>query len=312
VIRYVSARALLIVPTLFIVSILTFILVALVPGDPAVRILGEGATQQQDAALDRSLGLNAPVLTQYGHWLSNVLHGNLGSSLFTDQPVLGLLNQRLGVTLSLVIGATLVSLIIGIPLGILGARAGRRTGASINATSWLGFAIPNYWLGLVLVLLLAVKVKLLPATGYVPLGTNPLEWFRSLILPVFTLSLVGITGVAKQTRDSMRDALRAEYIDSLRAAGFSRITQLRHALRNASLPIVTAGGLFFVGLLGGTILVEQVFVLPGLGGLAVQAASDHDLPVLEGVVVYFTAMVIVVNLIVDLSYAWLNPKVRAR
>ena len=310
--RHLSRRAVLIVPTLLVVSLLTFVLVAITPGDPAVRILGAGASPEQYAALDQKLGLTNPIYSQYLHWLSGLVDGNLGVSLFTSQPVTTLLNQRLEVTLSLVIGATLVSLVIGVALGTLAATLHGRLGSAVNTTSWLGFAIPNYWLGLVLILVLAVKVHWFPATGYVPLGTDPWQWFRSLILPVLTLSIVGITGIAKQTRDSMRDALRGEYITSLRASGFPARTQLRHALRNASLPIVTSGGLFFVAMLGGTVLVEQVFVLPGLGGLAVQAAGDHDLPVLEGVVVYFTVIVVVVNLAVDLSYSWLNPKVRTQ
>lgn len=309
--RYLLRRLLLSVPLLFVVSILTFLMVAIVPGDPAVRILGAGHTAAEYQALDQKLGLTAPLLVQYWHWVDGVLHGTLGTSLFTNQAVTGALAQRLPTTIWLVIGATLVTVVAGVALGLASAVWRGPLGRVVDAASWLGFAVPNFWLGLILVDFIAVKARLLPSTGYVPLGQDPGAWLRSLILPVLTLAAVGVTGIAKQTRDAMADVLGQEFIAALRMAGLPRRSLLlRHALRNAALPIVTAAGLFSIAMLGGTILVEQVFVLPGMGSLVVTAAADHDLPVIEGTVLYFTLIVIVVNLLIDLSYAWLNPKVR--
>jgi peptide/nickel transport system permease protein len=308
---YVVRRLLLSVPLLFLVSILTFVVVALIPGDPAVRILGGGQTAAAYHQLDVKLGLTQPILTQYWHWLDRLLHGSLGSSLFTAQSVGSQLSQRLGVTVSLVIGATLVSLIVGLSLGIASAVWRGRLGRVIDALSWVGFAVPNFWLGLILVEFIAVRARLLPPSGYVTLAQSPSGWARSLVLPVVTLAAVGATGVAKQTRDAFAEQMSAEYVSALRLSGLSERTILfRHVLRNAAMPILTSLGLFAVAMLGGTVLVEQVFVLPGLGSLAVQAATDHDLPVIEGVVVTFTLIVVVVNLLIDVSYAWLNPRVR--
>ena len=309
--RYLLRRLLLSIPLLFVVSILTFIMVAIVPGDPAVRILGAGHTAAQYQALDQKLGLTAPIGVQYWHWVDGVLHGTLGTSLFTNQTVTSELAQRLPTTIWLVIGATLVTVVAGVALGLASAVWRGPLGRVVDAASWITFAVPNFWLGLILVEFIAVKARLLPSIGYVPLGQDPGGWLRSLILPVVTLSAVGVTGIAKQTRDAMAEVLSREFIAALRMAGLSRRSLLlRHALRNAAIPIVTAAGLFSIAMLGGTILVEQVFVLPGMGSLVVQAASDHDLPVIEGAVLYFTLIVIALNLLIDLSYAWLNPRVR--
>ena len=309
--RYLLRRLLLSIPLLFVVSILTFIMVAIVPGDPAVRILGAGHTAAQYQALDQKLGLTAPIGVQYWHWVDGVLHGTLGTSLFTNQTVTSELAQRLPTTIWLVIGATLVTVVAGVALGLASAVWRGPLGRVVDAASWITFAVPNFWLGLILVEFIAVKARLLPSIGYVPLGQDPGGWLRSLILPVVTLSAVGVTGIAKQTRDAMTEVLSREFIAALRMAGLSRRSLLlRHALRNAAIPIVTAAGLFSIAMLGGTILVEQVFVLPGMGSLVVQAASDHDLPVIEGAVLYFTLIVIALNLLIDLSYAWLNPRVR--
>jgi peptide/nickel transport system permease protein len=309
--RLILRRILLAIQLLFVVSFLSFALVALTPGDPAVSILGTTATKAQDAALDKQLGFNLPVIVQYWHWLYKVLHGNLGVSLSSAQAVTSELNSGLGVTLCLVVGATLLTGVFGVALGTLSAIRGGVTGRFTDAFAMLGFAIPAFWLGLVLRDLFAVRGHLLPATGYVPFTTSPTDWLRSLILPVLTLAAGGMTGIAKQTRDSMRDALGRDYIDALRADGVPEWRIIgRHALRNAAIPIVTMLGTFFVGMLGGTVLIESVFAMPGLGSLAVTSTTEHDLPVIEGVAVYFAVGVVIVNLLVDLAYGWLNPKAR--
>jgi peptide/nickel transport system permease protein len=311
VLRYLLRRLLLSVPLVFVASILTFIMVALVPGDPAVRILGGGHTAAQYQALDRQLGLQEPILVQYWHWLVSIFHGTLGTSLFTDQSVTSEIGQRLPTTLWLVVGATVVSLVAGVALGVASALWRGPLGRIVDAASWATFAVPNFWLALILIETFSVRAGLLPSSGYVPLGQSPVDWLRSLILPVLTLAAAGVTSIAKQTRDAMAEVMSREFVAALRMAGLSRRTiMFRHALRNAAIPIVTAAGLFTIAMLGGTVLVEQVFALPGLGSLVVQAATDHDLPVIEGVVLYFTVIVIALNLLTDLSYAWLNPRVR--
>jgi peptide/nickel transport system permease protein len=307
----IGRRLLLAIPLLFIVSFLSFALVAIAPGNPAADILGMNASAAQYAALDRQLGFDQPVPVQYWHWLVHALHGNLGTSYTSSEPVLAVVNAGLGVTLSLVIGATLLTALFGIGLGTLSAIRGGAAGRVTDVFAMLGFAIPAFWLGLVLQDLFGVHLHLLPATGYVPFGQSPSGWLRSLILPVVTLAVGGMTGVAKQTRDSLRDTLHRDYIDALRADGVSEWRILtRHALRNAAIPVVTVLGTIFVGLLGGTVLVETVFSMPGLGYLIVTSTGGHDLPVIEAITVYFTVGVVIVNLLVDLAYGWLNPKAR--
>lgn len=310
--RLVIRRLLLAVPLLFLVSVLTFALIALTPGNAALEILGGNATPTQVTALQGQMGLNLPLPVQYWRWLSQALQGNLGSSLFSSQPVLAELNSRISVTLTVIVSSTLVAGIVGVALGVAGAVWGGPIGRVTDVVSLFGFAVPNFWLGLVLVSVFAVSLRLLPATGFVPASQSPLGWLRSLVLPVLTLSAAGVTGVAKQTRDSMRDILHRDFVDALRAEGVpERSIVFRHALKNASLPVLTMVSLFFVSTLGGAVIVEQLFGLPGVGSLAVQATSTHDLAMIQGVAVYFALIVIAVNLLVDLSYGWLDPRVRS-
>lgn len=309
--RLVVRRLALALPLLFAVSVLTFVLTALAPGDPAATILGASATPEKIAELRQQLGLDAPLWTQYWHWLSNAVHGNLGESLITSQSVMSALATRLPVTLSLVICGALLASVLGVALGMFSALRGGFLGRATDVLAMFGFAIPNFWLGLILVDLFAVQHRLLPATGYVSISNSLWGWLRGLILPVITLAAVGITGITKQTRDAIRDVMNQDYIAALRADGVpeSRII-FRHALRNAAIPIVTLIGVFFIGMLGGTVLVESVFVMPGLGSLAVSSAQTGDLTMLQGIVVVFCVIVIVANLLVDVIYGLLNPKVR--
>jgi peptide/nickel transport system permease protein len=309
--RLIGRRLALSLPLLLIVPTVTFLLAALIPGDIARTILGADATQAQYLQLRQSLGLNEPLLTRYFTWLGDALHGNLGTSLFWQQPVVSLLNSRLPVTLSLVIGSTAVAAVIGVLLGIVAALRAGVAGKSVDAVALVGLAIPNFFLGLLLVTWFAVTIRAFPATGYVPFQQSPSGWLSSIVLPVITLAVPGIAVIAKQTRDAMREVLDRPFMRTLRAAGVpARSIIGKHALRNAAIPVITVTGLIFIGSLSGTVLVETVFALPGLGGLVVQATSQHDLPLIQGVAVYFTVAVIVVNLLVDLTYSWLDPRVR--
>ncbi len=299
---------------LFSVTVLTFVLSALAPGDAAKAILSGQTTSytpEQYQQLRHELGIDQPLPVQYWHWLYGLLHGDLGTDLFSGQPITQALNGRLGASLSLIIGTVLVSALVGVAIGVFSAVRGGFAGKLVNGVSLLGLAAPNFWLSLVLVELLAVQYPLFPATGYTAFGDGPLQWLRSLALPVLALSAGGSAFIARQTHDAMADVLARDFIVVLRAHGLPlRSIVFKHALRNAAIPVVTLLGLMFVSLLGGTVLIESVFAIPGLGQQAVAASSTHNLPMIEGIAFYFTVVVITVNLLVDLSYGWLNPKVR--
>jgi peptide/nickel transport system permease protein len=299
---------------LFVITAATFVLASLAPGDAAKAILSSQSgsyTTQQYQQMRHALGIDQPLPVQYWHWLDGVLHGSLGADLFSGQPVTQELNARLGPSLSIIVGTVIVSGLVGVSLGTVSALRGGALGRLVDVVSLAGLALPNFWLALVLVELLAVKVQVFPATGYAPLGTDPGPWLRSIALPVLTLAAGGVAFVAKQTRDSLSEVMSRDFIVLLRARGLSRRSVvLRHALRNAAIPVVTVLGLLLVGLLGGTVLIENVFSIPGLGQEAVTAAGSHDLPVIEGVAFYFAVVVVIANLLVDVSYRLLNPRVR--
>src|SRR6266536_1587768 len=294
--RWLASSAVL----LFAVTVLTFLLTALAPGDAAKAILSGQTTSytpQQYQQVRHDLGIDQPLPVQYWHWLYRLLHGSLGTDLFSGQPITQALNGRLGASLSIIVGTV-----------VLCAVRGGIAGKLVNSLSLFGLAAPNFWLALVLVELLAVRAPLFPATGYAS-GEGPLPWLRSLVLPVLALAVGGSAFIARQTRDAMADVLTRDFITALRAHGLPlRSIIFKHALRNAAIPVVTLLGLMFVSLLGGTVLIESVFTIPGLGQQAVAASSTHDLPMIEGVAFYFTVVVIAVNLLVDVSYGWLNPK----
>jgi peptide/nickel transport system permease protein len=313
VLRVVARRILMAVPLLFVVSVLSFLLVSLTPGNATYAILGSNATQAEYRALRHALGLNLPLWDQYWQWLRHTVTGNLGASVVSGQPVSQAISERLPVTLSLIVGALLVSVVVGVGLGVFSALRGRLLGRLVDALALVGFALPAFWLGAELIVVFAVKLGWFPATGYVSFAASPADWLRALVLPVAALSLYGVAATAKQTREAMLDVLGSEYIRMARANGIpARSIVFRHALKNASMRVVTVLGVQAVGLLGGTVLAETVFALPGLGSLIVTAAQDHDLPVVQGVALTFTIIVVLINLAIDLAYAGLNPKVRTR
>jgi peptide/nickel transport system permease protein len=297
---------------LIVVPTVTFFLQAITPGNVAQSILGIGATPAAVAGLNHQLGLDRPVWQRYLDWLAGFFHGDLGTSYITGDSVVRTLGGRLGVSLSLIVGALIVFTIAGVLLGILSTSGRRVWGRLIDVVSTAGIAIPNFWLGVLLIGVFAVQLNLLPATGYVQPSEDVGRWIASLVLPVIALAFAGITGVAKQTRDQMLVSLASPYARSLRANGASESSLLfRHALRNASGPIITVIGLIFVGALSGSVVVENIFVLPGLGSQAVQSTTQRDLPVIQGIAVYFTIIVVVVNVVIDVVNTILNPKARA-
>ena len=248
---------------------------------------------------------------QYWKWLSGVFHGDLGASLFTHESVTSKINQRIPVSLSLMVLGTVVSGLLGVGLGMLSALRGGAQTKIVDALAMLGLAVPSFWIALVLIAVFAVGLLWFPVTGYVPLEVSPGEWLRSLTLPVIALTLATIAIVAKQTRDSVLDTLSKDFIRVMQANGFSRRSVLfRHVLRNSALPVVTVLGLVFIHMLTAAIFVETVFAMPGVASLIQEAALQHDLPVLQGAVIYVTVFVVIVNLLVDLAYGLLDPKVR--
>jgi peptide/nickel transport system permease protein len=306
-------RLLLSIPVLLIVSALTFVLTAITPGDPGRTLLGTTATGEAVEAFNESLGLNQPLYEQYWKWLEGVVHGDLGQSVFSSEPVTSILNSGLPVTLTLIIGATAISVLGGVLLGVLSALRGSEGNRLGDVIGTLGFAIPSFWLGLLLVILFALNLGWLPASGWVPFSVSPEEWALHSVLPVATLAIAGVAMIARQTRDGMLEELERPYVHALRARGLSeRAIVFKHALRNALPNVVTLVGLYVVSLLLGTTLVEAVFAQQGLGSIAVQATSRHDLPVLQGVGIYFALIVIVVFCLTDVTRAWLNPKLRSR
>ena len=309
--KVVLRRLLSAVPLLFVVSALSFLLISLVPGNAAVAILGTTGTPASYAALRHQLGLDKPLYGQYWQWLHHALHGDLGRSLLTGEPVSRAITERFPVTLSLIAGALLATVVLGVGLGVFSAVRGGIAGRVVDALALVGFSLPAFWMGAVLIALFAVDLRWFPAVGYVPLAHSPTQWARSLVLPVMALALHSTAVLAKQTREAMLDVLASEHIRVAYANGLApSAIYFVLALKNASLRVVTILGLQTVGLLGGTLFVEQVFALPGLGYVLVNASVQHDLPVVQGVTVFFTLIIVGVNLVVDLLYTWLNPRVR--
>jgi peptide/nickel transport system permease protein len=304
-------RVLMSIVLIFVSTGTIFILMSFVPGDAAQTILGENATPQSVAYLREQMGLDQPLWAQYASWVGGLLHGDLGTSIYSGEPVTKMLATRMGVTFSLMIGSTLAIAVLGAAIGVASALREGWVGRCIDALSLVGFALPSFWIAIVLVGVFAVGLRLFPATGYVPPTAGVGPWLNSLVLPVAAMALGGITIIAKQMRDSVRTELDRDYVRVLRSTGVSetRIVFV-HVLRNASIPTTTLIGLTAVGALSGAVFIENVFVLPGLGSLVTSAATRHDLPVILGVGVLFTAIVIVINLLVDVAYTSLNPKVR--
>jgi peptide/nickel transport system permease protein len=272
-----------------------------------------GAKPPQIEALNQRLGWNDPLITQYFRWAASAARGDLGTSLIDGHDIGSAILTRLPVTASLAAGATLVSAIAGIGMGVVAAVKGGVTDKIINAFAGLAASLPAFWVGIVLVYFLAVQAGLFQATGYVSFAESPAKWFSSLFLPVLTLAIGGSSFIARQTRASMLDALTQEYIRTLRATAMPtwRILYV-HALRYASLPIVAGVALQFIALFGGSVIAEQLFALPGLGSEIQKAVGTNDGPTVQGVVLVSTLIVVAVNLLLELSTLFLDPKLRTR
>jgi len=297
------------VPLLLFVSALTFFLQLFIPGDAARSIGGLTASPQAIAALRHRLHLDQPVWERYWAWLKDAVHGDLGRSISNNEAVSGTLNTRLGVTLSLVIATTLLALVVGVVLGMASVRGGRTTRLAADSASIAGMTIPAFWVGLLGIWVFNTRFDLLPANGYVFFGTSAGGWARSLVLPVAALAFALVTVIAKQTREQFADVLSRDFVRNLRANGVSeRSILFKHSLRHVSVTVLTVAGNNLIGLLGSAVVIEELFGLPGLGSAAVTAASSGDIPVIQGVAVYFTLIVVGLNLLLDLAIGWLNPQ----
>lgn len=312
--RFVLTRLLAVVPVLFVVSCVVFLILRLAPGDPAAVIAGNSATPADIEQIRTHLGLNEPLPVQYGIWMGKVLQGDLGHSYFLNKPVTQLIVQRLEPTASLALGTMLLAVLMAVPLGtVAAARMGGWLDRLLSVVSVAGFSVPVFVTGYVLIYVFAIQLQWLPVQGYEPLGGKGgvLAWARQLILPWMALSIIYVALIARITRASVSEALTEDYIRTARAKGLrEQVVLLRHALRNAAVPIVTVIGIGVALLIGGVVVTETVYAIPGLGMLTVDAVLNRDFPVIQGLVLLFSCAYVFINLMVDLSYLFLDPRIR--
>ncbi|MCR4523671.1 MULTISPECIES: ABC transporter permease [Bosea] len=305
-------RFLIAIPTLFLVSLFVFALQRALPGDPFLVIAGEERDPEVIARLREIYRMDDPIFVQFFAWLGQVVQGDFGRSLRTGEPVLGLILQKLPVTIQLATASILVAICIGIPIGILAARhKGTIIDYSASAAALSGLSIPNFWFGIMLILLVSVHLKWLPASGYESIFEHPWEAIKRLIMPAFVLGNGLAAFLMRHTRSAMLEVLRSDYVRTARAKGLDEDTVVhRHALRNALVPIITLTTLLFGELLAGAVLTEQVFTIPGFGKLIVDAVFNRDYGVVQGVVLCTAIGFILMNLIADILYILVNPRLR--
>ena len=310
--RYIGKRLISAVPVVFAVTFIVFLVMHLVPGDPAVALGGTEASPAEIAQMRHRMGIDQPLTVQLASWYAHLLRGDLGQSLLLGHSVTQSIVARVPVTLSLTLTSLLLTVSAGIPFGIAAAvKRNSWTDQFIMMTALLGLSLPNFWLGLMLIYLFAVALGWLPSGGYVPFFENPAQWLRSIVLPTVSLSLMQIGLIARMTRSSMLEVLREDYLRTARAKGLAeRVAVWKHALRNAMIPIVTVVGMMFGLLLGGAVVVETVYALPGAGRLIVTGILRRDYPVIQGGLMVTAVVFVALNLLVDVLYAYLDPRVR--
>ncbi|GEB76898.1 ABC transporter permease [Sporolactobacillus inulinus] len=310
--KYILHRLIIAVPILIGISILTFFLIRLVPGDTVTAILGTNYDPKLAHKLRSEMGLDQPVILQYLIWIGHVFIGDFGTSSFTGQPVLSALMERLPITLELALLSLVVALIIAIPLGVLAAcKHGTRADYASGTFGMFGISVPNFWLGTLLILIFSLHLHLLPSGGYQPLSAGIGENLRSLLMPVIALGTAVAAVTMRSTRSAMLDVLNEDYIKMAKAKGASTARIIwKHGLRNALVPVMTVVGIQIGYLLGGSVIIEQVFALPGMGRLALQAISNRDYSLLQGTILFVAVTFIMINLLIDVIYGWINPRIR--
>jgi peptide/nickel transport system permease protein len=308
----IVSRLLSAVPILLIVSLITFAMIHLIPGDPAAAIAGLSATPEQIANIRHDLGLDQPLATQFVRWYANLLHGDLGRSLLLGQPVLEATLFRLPVTIGLSLYALVITLVIGLVTGVLAAlRQNTWIDQAAMMFAMIGISLPNFYLGLLMIILFAVDLGWLPSGGYVSLWDNPLGWLTGMTMPAVSLALLLAGLLARITRSTMLEVLRQDYIRTARAKGLPRrLVVVKHALSNAMIPIVTVIGIIVSLLISGAVVTETLFSIPGVGQLLTQAVLNRDYPMVQGGLLIVTALLVLVNIGVDVIYAFLDPRVR--
>ncbi|MGV2861868.1 ABC transporter permease [Achromobacter sp. ESBL13] len=308
---YIIRRVLAIVPVMAVVAVIVFLLIHLSPGDPAALIAGDFATAEDIAKLHTALGLDEPLWRQFGLWAAKLMQGDLGTSIFTQVPVTQLLSQRVEPTLSIAAITMLVSILVAVPLGVLAAyRAGTWIDRLVMLFSVLAFSLPVFLVGYLLIYGFAVKLQWLPVQGYVSLSNGVGPWLRNLTLPCINLALVYIALITRMTRATVVEVLHEDYIRTARAKGLAVLPVLEHALRNAAIPIATTVGVGIALLIGGVVVTETVFAIPGIGRLVIDAVQHHDYPVIQSVLLISAGAYVLINLLIDLSYRLFDPRIR--
>jgi peptide/nickel transport system permease protein len=311
-VSYIVRRILATLPVMAIVALFVFGLLYIAPGDPAAVIAGDQASPDDVERIRQSLGLDRPFLVQFGSWVWHILHGDLGTSIFTNLPVTALIAQRLEPTLSLMAITLVLTILIAVPLGVVAAwKAGSWVDRTIMAFAVFAFSLPVFVVGYILAYVFALELEWLPVQGYTPLARGFWPWLQNLILPAVALGGVYIALIARITRASMLDVLQQDYVRTARAKGLGQGNILFvHALKNAAVPIVTVIGIGIALLIGGAVVTESVFAIPGLGRLTVDAILRRDYPVIQGIVLLFSFLYVLVNLMVDVAYTLVDPRIR--
>lgn len=308
---YIFRRLIQLIPTMLIPAVIVFMLIFFSPGDPASLMLGPEATPEQVAELSRQMGYDQPVYKQLGSWFSNLLKGDLGTSIFLNQPVTQAIGEHLGVTLALTMVSMVIATLIGVSLGIVSAiKQGKVIDQISMVFSIIGVSMPEFWLALNLILLFSVKIQIFPIGGYVPFFQDPAGSLHRLFLPALSLGLTQSAFIARMVRSSVLEIVDQDYVRTAMAKGApdNRVV-LKHVLKNAMVPIVTVVGMTFSVLLGGAIAIEMVFNLPGIGRLLLNAILRRDYPLIQGIVLYIAMAYIIINLIVDLIYVCIDPRI---
>jgi peptide/nickel transport system permease protein len=309
---YILRRVLVTIPVMAIVALFVFSLLYIAPGDPAAVIAGDQASPADVERIRQSLGLDRPFLVQFGSWVWHILHGDLGTSIFTSLPVTELIAQRVEPTLSLMMITLVLTLLIAVPMGVLAAwKAGTWVDRTIMTFAVFGFSLPVFVVGYVLAYVFALELEWVPVQGYTPLSEGFLPWLENLILPSIALGCVYIALIARITRAAMLEVLQQDYIRTARAKGMGQRSILFiHALKNAAVPIITVIGIGIALLIGGAVVTESVFAIPGLGRLTIDAILRRDYPVIQGIVLLFSFLYVLVNLLVDVAYTLVDPRIR--
>ena len=310
--KYIFQRLLQMIPVLFISSVIVFSIIHLIPGDPALIMAGSNATEEQVAALRQEFGLDKPLWSQYFIWLGNVLTGNLGNSIVNGFPVNELIKQRIPATVELAIASAIIAALIALPLGIFSALRPRSiVDFSTTTFSALSFAVPGFWLAILLILFFSLQLKVLPPSGRPEFGEQPVEHLKALIMPALTLGIGMAARLTRYLRSSMLDELSKDYTRTARSKGLTRrAVVVRHVLRNSLIPVITVFGLLIGDLLSGAIIIESIFAWPGIGRLTIQAITWRDYSILQASVMFIVFAYLIVNLLTDLIYGYIDPRIR--